>query len=63
MEDKYKALIACFGMGCATVIEVVNLVYVGIDGAIASAFLTVLGGIVGVAITGVVQKAKSEGSA
>lgn len=60
MEDKYKALIACFGMGCATVIEVVNLVYVGIDGAIATAFIGAIAGIVGVAIG---KLGKSEGSA
>jgi len=60
MQDKYKALIACFGMGCATTIEVVNLIYVGLDGTIASAFIGAIAGIVGVALG---KLGKSEGSA
>ena len=59
MEDKYKALIACFGMGCATLIEVVNLVVVGLDGTIASAFVGAICTIVGLALG---KSLKSEGS-
>ena len=50
MEDKYKALIACFGMGCVTSIELVNLVFVGIDGTIAGAFIAAIAGIIGVVL-------------
>ena len=59
VEDKYKALIACFGMACATVIELFNLAYVGLDGTIASAFIGVIASIVGIAI-GKMGKGESE---
>lgn len=59
MEDKYKALIACFGMGCATVIELFNLAFVGVDGTIASAVVASIAGIVGVAL-GKLGKGESE---
>ncbi len=50
MEDKYKALIACFGIGSITAIEIVNIIFIGMDGAIASAIVASIAGIVGVAI-------------
>lgn len=50
MEDKYKALIACFGIGSVTVIEVVNLAVTGLDGTVAAAIVASITGIVGVAI-------------
>lgn len=50
MEDKFKALIACFGIGSVTVIEVVNLTVTGMNGTVASAIVAAIAGIVGVAI-------------
>jgi len=50
LEDKYKALIACFGIGSVTVIEVTNLMVTGLDGTIAAAIVASIAGIVGVAI-------------
>ena len=50
MEDKYKALIACFGIGCITVIEVTNLMVTGLDGTVAAAIVASIAGVIGVAI-------------
>lgn len=50
MEDKFKALIACFGIGSVTVIEVTNLIITGLDGTVAAAIVASITGIVGVAI-------------
>jgi len=50
LEDKFKALIACFGIGSITVIEVFNIAVLGIDGVVASAIVASIAGIVGVAI-------------
>ena len=61
MEDKYKALIACFGMGCATAIELFNLAFIGVNGTVASAFIGAIAGIVGIAL-GKLTGSKSEGS-
>jgi len=50
LQDKYKALIACFGIGSIAAIEIVNLTVTGMNGTVAAAIVASIAGIVGVAI-------------
>lgn len=50
LEDKYKALIACFGIGSITAIELFNIAFLGMDGVVASAIVASIAGIVGIAL-------------
>jgi hypothetical protein len=48
MEDRYKALMGCFGIGCLTVIECYAL-HKGIDSAMLAAVVGTIGTLVGLA--------------
>lgn len=60
MDDKFKALVACFGIGSVTAIEVAMITQ-GINGVVATTIVGAITAIVGATI-GAKLGSKTEGS-
>jgi len=54
MISKHKLIFGIFAIGCVTVLEAINIIYLGVDGSVLTA---VIGGITGIA--GIIVKKKS----
>jgi len=50
MEDKYKVVLGCFTIGCITILEAINIIYLGVDGSVLTGVVASIAGVVGILI-------------
>jgi len=50
MKSLHKLILGLFTIGCITVLEAVNIIYLGVDGSVLTGVVASIAGIVGIVI-------------
>lgn len=50
MQSNHKLILGMFGIGCVTTLEVVNIIYLGVNGGVLAGVCTGIGTIIGILV-------------